>query len=154
MILYLVQHGDSKPKEEDPEQSLSEKGAADVRKIAAFLAQGPKITVPRLLHSGKKRARETAAILAHILKPAEGTAEEKTLEPLADPGVWVNRLAKENSDLMLVGHLPHLSRLAALLLCGDEAKKIVNFQRGGVVVLGRDETGTWSVHWMVIPGLL
>jgi phosphohistidine phosphatase len=154
MILYLVQHGDSRPKEEDPEQPLSEKGVADVRKVAAFLAQGPKITAPRLLHSGKKRARETAAIFAHTLKAAEGTAEESTLEPLADPEVWVNRLANENSDLMLVGHLPHLSGLAALLLCRDEAKKIVNFQRGGVAALGRDENGTWSVHWMVIPGLL
>jgi len=47
-----------------------------------------------------------------------------------------------------------LSKLSALLLCQDEEKKVVNFQRGGIVCLGRDESGLWSINWMVIPEFL
>ena len=37
--------------------------------------------------------------------------------PNDDPMIWVGRLTEEHNDLMLVGHLPHLSpRLASLLL--------------------------------------
>ena len=34
--LYLVQHGEALPKEDDPARPLSEKGQADVRRLAAF----------------------------------------------------------------------------------------------------------------------
>ncbi len=59
MSIYLVQHGLSLPKDIDPEKGLSEKGAADVNRIAE-VAQGYGVQVSRIVHSGKKRARETA----------------------------------------------------------------------------------------------
>ena len=34
MALYLVQHGQSLPKEVDPDQGLSEKGVAETERIA------------------------------------------------------------------------------------------------------------------------
>jgi phosphohistidine phosphatase len=55
---------------------------------------------------------------------------------------------------MLVGHLPHLSKLSACLLCGEDTRKILNFQMSGVVCLERDEEGNWSVQWMLIPQIL
>ena len=32
MRLYLVQHGEAKPEEEDPERPLTDRGASDVRR--------------------------------------------------------------------------------------------------------------------------
>jgi len=55
---------------------------------------------------------------------------------------------------MLVGHLPHLSRLASRLICGDEERKVVSFQMGGVVCLERDAEGNWSVRWALTPELV
>ena len=55
---------------------------------------------------------------------------------------------------MLVGHLPHLSKLTAQLVCQDENRTIVDFPASGIVCLGREESGTWSVRWMVIPQIL
>jgi len=37
MQIYLVQHGESKPEEIDPERTLTESGSRDVHKIADFL---------------------------------------------------------------------------------------------------------------------
>jgi len=154
MNLYLVQHGEAKPKEEDPSRPLSEKGREEVRKVATFLAEHMKIQVTSILHSGKTRAQQTAQTLAEHLNPPEGIQMTEGLEPLAEPSIWSERLAKTNEDLMLVGHLPHLSKLSAYLLCQDEEKKVINFQRGGIVCLERDELGLWSIEGMIIPGFL
>jgi len=154
MNLYLVQHGEAMSKEEDSSRPLSEKGREDVRKVAAFVAEHMKIQVASILHSGKARAQQTAQILAEHLNPSEGIMMTEGLEPLAEPSIWIERLAKTEEDSMLVGHLPHLSKLSAYLLCQDEEKKVIHFQRGGIVCLGREESGVWSINWMIIPDFL
>jgi len=154
MNLYLVQHAEAKREEEDPRRPLSDRGWTDIRKVATFVAPRGGIQVRRILHSGKTRARQTAEVLAQYLRPAEGIQETDALEPLANPSTWAQRLAEATEDTMLVGHLPHLSKLASLLLCQDETKRIVDFQMGGIVCLSRDEAGSWFVRWMVIPQIL
>ncbi len=153
MNLYLVQHAEPKRKEEDPQRPLSEKGKADIRKVADFVVKHMGIRVKSIMHSGKLRARQTAEILAEYLNPPEGIKEVEGLEPLADPSIWVNRLIETQEDTMLVGHLPHLMKLSSYLLCQDVNKKIVDFRMGGMVCLSRDES-IWSVQWMVIPEIL
>jgi phosphohistidine phosphatase len=54
---------------------------------------------------------------------------------------------------MVVGHLPHLSRLAALLLTGDPAKEVVKFRYSGVLALTKEQ-GRWSVAWYITPDIL
>ena len=63
MALYLVQHGQSHSKDTDPAQGLTEEGRATVTRIAS-VAKGYNVPVACILHSGKKRARETAEIIA------------------------------------------------------------------------------------------
>jgi phosphohistidine phosphatase len=154
MNLYLVQHGEARSKEEDPSRPLSEKGREEVKKVATTLSEHLTIQVTTILHSGKTRAQQTAQILAEYFDPPEGIQMTEGLEPLAEPSIWSERLAKTDEGLMLVGHLPHLSKLSAYLLCQDEEKKVVNFHRGGIVCLKRDETGLWCIDWMIIPGIL
>ncbi len=154
MKLYLVQHGKAKSKEEDPSRPLSEKGTEDVRQVVAFVAEHMQVQVTSILHSGKARAQQTAHILAEYLNPPEGIKMTEGLEPLAAPSIWSERLAKTEEDLMLVGHLPHLSKLSARLICQDEEKEVIQFHRGGIVCLERNELGLWSVNWMITPDLL
>jgi phosphohistidine phosphatase len=154
MNLYLVQHAEAKREEEDPKRSLSEKGRADIRKVANYITKHIDINVSAIMHSGKTRAQQTAETLAEYLNPPEGIKEAEGLEPLAEPSAWGKRLAEMREDTMLVGHLPHLLKLSAYLLAQDETKKILNFSMGGIVCLRRDESGTWSVRWMIIPEIL
>ncbi|MEW5957170.1 MAG: phosphohistidine phosphatase SixA [Chloroflexota bacterium] len=154
MNLYLVQHAEAKTREEDADRSLSTTGWADIRKVAAYVAGHGDIRVRQINHSGKTRARQTAEALAEALQPIEGISDIPDLAPKDDPVVWVRYLAETTRDLMLVGHLPHLSRLAGLLLCQDAAKTIIDFQKGGVVCLNRNDAGEWALRWMVIPEIV
>lgn len=153
MLLYLVQHGDAKREEEDPSRPLSDKGREDVRKVASY-ASRMKIEVDEVLHSGKLRAKQTAEILSEHLKIENGISETDSIAPLDNPLIWAERLKDRTTSLMLVGHLPHLAKLSSLLLCGDMEKNVVAFRMGGIVCLKRDDTGKWSLQWMITPEIL
>jgi phosphohistidine phosphatase len=133
MFLYLSQHAEARNKEEDPERNLTEKGRLDIEAVAHHLKR-LNIEVQQIFHSGKTRAQSTAQVLAHHLQPR--------------PGLTVADL-KEN--ILLVGHLPHLGKLAALLMSGDKNKTVINFQMGSVIQLRRMEPGQWALDWMIVP---
>jgi len=152
MRVYLVQHGEAVSKEENQDRPLSEKGATDVRKVGDFLYQHARLLIPEILHSGKLRAAETADMLARCLNAVYDAGPD--LQPDDDPGLWFEHLAARNKDVMLVGHLPHMERLASLLLCGDADRCVVTFRNAGVVCLERDEENAWHLNWVFTPDLL
>jgi phosphohistidine phosphatase len=154
MNLYLVQHAEAKREEEDPQRPLSEKGWSDIRKVAAYISKHTNVNAGSIVHSPKTRTRQTAEALAEYLNPPEGAIEVEGLKPLDDPSIWAENLAETKEDIVLVGHLPYLSKLSSQLLCQNQNKTILDFQRGGIVCMERDESGIWAVCWMVIPKIL
>jgi phosphohistidine phosphatase len=152
--LYLVQHGEAKPQSEDPERPLTEQGRLDVARVAAF-AQRAGVDVHQIRHSGKRRAEETAAILAEHLQPADGVVAIEGLAPMGDVRRVAELLGRETSPLMFVGHRPFMDRLAGLLVASDKDCAVVRFFKGGIVCLERDPTTwTWAVRWVVTPDLV
>jgi broad specificity phosphatase PhoE len=88
MRVYLVRHGEAKPKEVDPERGLTAAGRREVEAVARSVA-GAAAGVPRIWHSGKRRAAETAEILAQFLStPHEAAPESRARQGLDpdDPG--------------------------------------------------------------------
>ncbi len=150
MFLYLVQHGEAKREEDDPKRGLTDKGFKDVARTA-LSAQKLGLKVSVIHHSGKSRALQTAQIFADYLKPGKGVSQVGDLAPMDDPGEWAGRIAGMNEDLMLVGHLPYMAKLAGLLLCGDKEKAPLDFKMGGLVCLKRYDDGRWAVEWMIVP---
>jgi hypothetical protein len=50
---------------------------------------------------------------------------------------------------MLVGHLPHLAKLAGIPLAGDADRPVIGFRQGGFVGL-EDGPARGSV-WLILP---
>ncbi|MGA1821896.1 MAG: phosphohistidine phosphatase SixA [Thermoplasmatota archaeon] len=149
--LYLVQHGKSASKEEDPERPLTDEGTRDVKRISDLVIREIGIDPAVIYHSGKKRAKITAEIIARDLNAGGKIAEGEGLDPL-DPIIpWAGRIEKEDRNMMIVGHLPFLSRLASHLLIGLQEKPIVNFKMGCMICMERDESEKWVLDWMIIP---
>jgi phosphohistidine phosphatase len=153
MKLYLVQHAEAKDKDEDPTRPLSEKGWNDIRNVTNFFKRKIEASKTKIVHSGKLRAKQTAEELNEAVSSPE-VKEAGGLAPLDDPGIWEERLREESEDTMIVSHLPHLSRLAGLLLADDPDRKVIDFKMGGIVCLEREEEGNWSLQWMVTPEIL
>jgi phosphohistidine phosphatase len=153
MNVYLVQHAEAKSDLEDPLRPLSAKGREDITRVSAYLSQ-LNIPVSKIFHSTKLRAKQTAEILFEHLKPGRGVSDADGLSPLDDPAIWAERLRDLPDGVVLVGHLPHLARLASLLLCGATDKNIVSFRMAGIVCLKRDDTGSWSMQWMLKPDVV
>ena len=153
MQLYLVQHGAAKSEAEDPQRSLTAEGMKTVERMAQHLAS-LKLHLDRIEHSDKQRARQTAEIMAAHLRPAEGTRQVAGLAPNDDIGPMRERLQNESKSLMIVGHLPYLSRLLSTLLGAQQDRTLVTFRMGGVVHLVREDAGEWRLRWILVPELL
>jgi phosphohistidine phosphatase len=152
MELFLVQHAESQPKEQDPERSLTNAGVAASRRMSDWAAHAG-VKISQIRHSGKLRAAQTASIMAERLAPEHGLQATQGINPLDDPTPLAEELRSQQESLMLVGHLPFLSRLAGTLLAGDSERSAVNFENAGIVCLRRTEE-EWSLSWAMVPRLL
>lgn len=150
MALYLVQHGQSLPKDVDPDQGLSDQGIAESKRMAE-VARGYQVNVSLIRQSGKKRARQTAEIFAAALNPGGGVEEVSGLKPLDDVTAFAASLDAA-ADQMLVGHLPFMERMASYLVTGSAEKPIFKFQNSGIVCLHKDpDSGNWAIVWTLMP---
>src|SRR5207245_6830766 len=129
----------------DPERHLTARGADEVRRIAMAAVEQLDLRPAQVVHSGKARARQTAEIWAGLVDAA--VAEADGLAPNDDPATWAARLDAEADDVMLVGHLPHLEHLAALLVTRSEEGGVAGFPAGRLVGLERTDDG-----WVVTAG--
>ncbi|MEL9991465.1 MAG: phosphohistidine phosphatase SixA [Thermoproteus sp.] len=147
MALYLAQHGRAYSEVEDPERRLTPEGVAETERVARLLAASG-VRLLEVVHSGRARARQTAEIFARFL--GGSVREADGLGPNDDPSIWASRAGGLAGDVMLVGHLPHLSRLLSLLVVGDASREVLRFRYSGVVKL-EAAGGRWEVVWYVTP---
>ena len=152
MRLYLVQHGEATSKDVNPDRPLTEKGKADSQKTAVFLKKAG-IVISSIWHSTKTRAIETASIFVRELS-VERVEQKDGLAPNDPVANVFSSIANIEDDIMIVGHLPFLQKLASLLLTGLESKGTVKFSMAGCVCLEKDESSKWVLGFAIIPDLL
>ena len=151
--LCLVQHDPANSEDVDPDRHLTEGGLRETQMVAEFL-RPLDLHVEAVWHSGKPRAVQTAEILASAIKIDAGLVQHKDLAP-EDPVKPVTKEIKlAQRDLMIVGHLPFLSKLASQLLTGDEGRGIVAFKNSGIVCFEGDSDREWRLVWMVTPDMV
>ncbi|MGO9146155.1 MAG: phosphohistidine phosphatase SixA [Desulfomonilia bacterium] len=150
MMVYLVQHGRSLPKEVDPDRGLTDQGRAEVERVASK-ASKIGLSVALIIHSGKTRALKTAEILAARLTPGSQPVMEPGLNPHDDVAAFAATLpARDN--LMVVGHLPFMERLVSYLITGTPEKPVIRFRNAGIVCLEYDRMeNTWAIEWVLTP---
>ncbi len=153
MKLYLVQHGEAVAKEVDPDRPLSERGLRDMEKMALFLRRGG-ISVGRILHSGKRRAEQTAQVLATAIMPEDQPESVEGIKPNDDVASFGEKLGDLQDDTLVAGHLPFMARLVAWLITGNNDLGMLAYRPGSVVCLEQQEEGMWILERMIRPELL
>jgi phosphohistidine phosphatase len=133
MEIYLVRHGIAQEPADAPsdaERSLTKEGQEKTSRVAkAFARQVSRVDV--ILHSPYARARETAELFARELPKAKVRAASG-LTPHDGARSALPLLQEyDEKSVMIVGHEPHLSSFASLLLTGRELP-VLEFKKAGV----------------------
>lgn len=163
MLLYLVRHGHAVTEEQDATRPLSARGMECTRRLADFFKQNGAFAPVQLWHSPLRRSRETAEILIRELALDCGMIETSDLLPEDAPEETAARLAAMTGieALAVVGHEPHLSALATLLVRGKTRPAAFELKKGAVVALERTDElhkksgePRWVAVWHFPPALL
>ena len=145
MNIYLVRHGEAVSERLDPQRPLSSAGREEVERLARMAAT-KNVQVTAIFHSGILRAKQTAEVLAEPLRCTSGVQPLSGLRPQDDPAIAKAELEAAENPIMLVGHLPHLNRLVALLLSGDLESQVLQFPPATMVCCSND-TSKWKISW-------
>lgn len=122
MKLYLMQHALAYSAEENAERPLSPAGV-DQAKAAARGIKRLGLSFDLIIASPKRRAQQTAALIAEGVRfPYSDILTTEAILPDSAPHDLFALLQKESaeSQVLVVGHLPHLEKLASDLLRGGE----------------------------------
>ena len=133
MLLYLVQHGQAKSEQDDPARPLTDRGVEDVQRVTAWL-EPLRPAVPTVWHSRKKRAAQTAEILVAALAGPPKVIQRDGLAPKDDVAPVRKELAAAQDNVMIVGHMPFLSKLTSALVAGERIWEGFR-RRGGTVAM-------------------
>ena len=159
MRVILFRHGpagqnDAARWPDDGKRPLTKRGLERTARAADGLRRFIGGTL-RIVTSPLERARQTARIIGEAIAP--GTRTE-TLEALV-PGAptresvrWLKDL-KSGSSVVLVGHEPHLGKLAGLLLFGSTGAALPLKKAGAAVIdfVGPVEPGTGRLYAFLPP---
>lgn len=158
MQLYLLRHGiaeESSISQNDADRALTPEGRRRLRQTLDAAAEAGVAPV-LILTSPLTRAIETAEIVRDVFKYKGELLRTKALSPASKvEQVWEEvRVHRDVPSLLLVGHNPLFSELAAYLLGSHEVR--IDFKKGALL---RVDLETFPAHpkgilrWYLTPRL-
>jgi phosphohistidine phosphatase len=157
MELYLMQHGPNLSKDEDPEESLSPEGKAQISSAAQAIKR-LDLRFDVIIASPKMRSRQTAAMVAEAVGyPADEIVETtlvKAMTPAEETITYLEQY-QDRRAVLVVGHLPSLAEVASSLLT-EGSKATIHFIRGGIGRIDVEQLPTHKaeLRWYLTPGQL
>lgn len=153
MHLYLIRHAHALDGDVDAVRPLSPKGRRQIRALGRLLRETGTFEAAEIWHSPLRRAGETATLLAARLKTKARLVEMGGLRP----GDAADSILKKLNDLRrpvaVIGHEPHLSALASLLVVGKATPPRFVLKKCAALRLDNVD-GVWAVRWHVSPELI
>jgi phosphohistidine phosphatase len=162
MNLYIIRHAiavdEGTPEyEDDSQRPLTDKGKKKMRQIAKGL-RTLGVGFDLILSSPYVRAKETAEIVADVLKMKKNIEFSENLIPMGDPDLLIAEMNEKYNvnSIALVGHEPHLTALISLLV-SENAGVDMTLKKGGVCNLSADDlhhSRKATLEWLLTPGIL
>ena len=146
MKIYIGRHGLANSTSIDPEASLCEQGKLETSSIAKILCLNT-LGIKQIYHSEKKRAKQTAEIIASYLHVTCIT------NPLLNPSNSVEPLLSSLEDQTLyIGHLPNIEDLISKLILNMLTSLII-FNPSTIACLEKIQNN-WLISWVICPNLV
>ncbi|MBZ0166290.1 MAG: hypothetical protein K8I00_05735, partial [Candidatus Omnitrophica bacterium] len=110
--------------------------------------------IDRIIHSGKKRAEQTALIMQKNLAPDCPVEVRNDIAPNDPVEPIFKAIHTFKRDVMIVGHLPLLPKLVSRLVAKSEHPVIIHFKESTVAVLEKCPDGSWRLEALLSPETL
>jgi len=163
MLLHLVRQAPAVTETENPKRPLSVRGLGELARLAKFMKPTGVFSPEQVWHSPLARSVQTADLLVAHLGLDVVMVETPGLLPEDDTEIMAQRLAEfpPHFELALVGHEPHLSALASLLVRGKADPVLFELRKSTLLTLEptkgvhkKSGRPRWRVRWQVSPELL
>ena len=154
MSVILVRHAQALADADDAVRALSPAGKEAAERLARWLVRSGAKSPVEIRHSTLVRARQTAEHIGRAWNTP--LVETPSLGPLDDVTGVARALMSETRDVVIVGHLPHLSRLAAALLVGDPRVEMIELPTTCALLMERVPASgaRWWIRWVITPELI
>ncbi|MDD1676705.1 MAG: phosphohistidine phosphatase SixA [Methanomicrobiales archaeon] len=161
MELFILRHGKAGKREENPREDrirpLTPKGKKEIREIARWMLN-MHIELDWIATSPIERSRETAEIVAQVLRFQGRTEEWDALKIDQDPKDVLEQLSRKDSGSqgLMVGHEPMLSRTTSLLVSSTDSARII-LAKGGLAKIGNitlHPAPEGELEWLILPEIL
>ena len=162
MNIHLMRHGIAVPLAEensfqDKKRRLTPEGIQRLRRAALGL-RVLQVSFDLIASSPLIRARETAEIVAEVLKYKLNVETWEEMEPEGTPESVCSRLHAhfDKESILLVGHQPSIGALASFLLTGSSSRSL-SFKKGSIFCLEVNEVPPLSIgnlNWMLSSRML
>ena len=158
MELVTLRHGEagnrSSSVSKDYERGLTASGRKKMEDVANSI-DSLKLVIDKIATSPLTRARETAEIVAKVLKKQKDLEVWDELKPEAQTADLYRRLSKlkRESSILLVGHEPYLSGMISELISGGKGSRIL-LKKGGMAKVVIDSFApkpSGHLRWLLTP---
>ncbi len=138
----------------DLDRALTVAGRKEVEEVAESL-DSLGVDPSNVITSPLKRARETAAIAAAVLKKKGLVEIWDELKPESETAGLYRRLSKLKPDsvVLVVGHEPYLSGMTSEIISGSRQARIA-LKKAGVAIFVVSEyppKATGELRWLMTP---
>jgi len=138
MKIFLLRHTQAAYGVADPDRPLTATGHKMATGLAKFVAHHSGYRFSEIWCSPYLRARETAKPFLHLHGHEHPLTLMDELVPGGDPEFLVNKLVQAEKPVLVVGHNPHLTRVARRLLGLDHSQSTIVFKKGMLFVFKSD----------------
>jgi len=160
MKLIIGRHGEAEQHSAtglDKDRKLTEKGIADIGKMADFIFHSP-LRVTQIFHSPYIRTNETAEIFSEKIRFKGIVNPVNELLPGADYSDLLPKLNQfTNSDtILIIGHNPDVSFFAGKLIRDESFANVFGFSPGTTVAINiaKENFLRGQLIWMISPEFL
>ncbi len=129
MKVFLLRHAEAAYGVADPVRPLTENGRQMAAGLAGFISGNPWFRYAEIWSSPYLRARQTAEPFIERNGRSRELITMEDLVPHGDPDVLSECLAKSRKPVLVVGHNPHLTRVARRLMGLDRRSGSLHFKK-------------------------
>ena len=139
----------------DSDRALTASGKAEMQEIGKTLKESG-LRAKQIITSPLRRARETAEIIAHMLK-IPVLEEWDDLKPDGDRESLYQKLARieTSSSVVIVGHEPYLTSMIGEVIGAPDARLVL--KKGGLAkvrITSVAPTLHGELRWLITPKLM